>query len=113
MSMATRAVMTKFAGTSRTTENTIRLRQFPPELCRKEGGMKELDKGVQAYICTTSKEKSNDNNTSKDNKEHSVPESTEINKNLIDKLKEAYEEDKKNEDPHLEGMKLIVKKKEV
>lgn len=92
--------------TSRETENTIRLRQFPPEKCRKAGGMKEIDEGIQVYICIKSEEKSDENGTIKDNKVHSVPKSTESDKGLIDYLKEAYEEDKANEDPHLAGMKL-------
>ena len=47
--------------TSRDTENTIRLRQFPPNDCSREGGMKELYDGVQAYICPISSDKSVDN----------------------------------------------------
>jgi len=39
--------------TDRETENTIRLRQFPPEKCLRSGGMKQLEEGVQAYICPT------------------------------------------------------------
>ena len=37
--------------TDRETKNTIRLRQFPPEKCTRSGGMKQLESGIQAYIC--------------------------------------------------------------
>mgnify|MGYP006277457609 CR=1 FL=1 len=37
--------------TIRETENTYRIRQFPSSDCKESGGMKELDDGVQAYIC--------------------------------------------------------------
>ena len=37
--------------TDRETDNTIRLRQFPPDKCLRSGGMKDLDDGVQGYIC--------------------------------------------------------------
>jgi len=39
------------AETSRETENTWRVRQFPPEKCAGSGGLKELSEGVRAYIC--------------------------------------------------------------
>ena len=46
------------SGNVRETENTVRLQQFKPELCERSGGMKELDTGVMAYICSTSASKS-------------------------------------------------------
>jgi len=57
--------------TDRETENTIRLRQFPPERCTRSGGMKELDEGVQAYIC---------------------PVSSGIKKSIIEEIKKSIEE---------------------
>ena len=39
--------------TSRETENKIRVRQFPPEKCRRSQGTKELAPGVQAFLCST------------------------------------------------------------
>ncbi|MCW3134426.1 MAG: hypothetical protein N2V78_08890 [Methanophagales archaeon] len=43
------------AETSRETENTWRVRQFPPEKCTGSGGNKELADGVMAYICPIAK----------------------------------------------------------
>jgi len=45
--------------TIRETNNTIRIRQFPPNDCLRSGGMKKLDDGVNAYICITSNKVNN------------------------------------------------------
>lgn len=46
------------ANTIRETENTYRIRQFPPENCKDSGGMTTLDEGVQGYVCITQTSKS-------------------------------------------------------
>lgn len=59
------------------TENTYRLRQFPPDNCTNSGGMKELSPGVMAYICPVSINKAEiphrSGNTDDDRKRPKVP----------------------------------------